>query len=258
MKIRCWILMALVLSVVVPVVAPATAVRAADGLVVGKVKDVDLQEKFLVVQDEKTGQMHTVVVGPHSEILLGQERKIPLSRVKPGAVVAVRDSMYAAQVKVGGEWIGTIRSIEGDQLVLTSETTGAMSRSRSTRTPRSSRFPASRPRTASRTSSPARVIVVRNGSTVAETVVVEHEPANILHEFWDNFRHNLFKPLLLFFYMGFLIPILRVKFEFPYVMYQALTIFLLIAIGWHGGEELARRWVPGSCPVPSGSWASAS
>ena len=52
-------------------------------------------------------------------------------------------------------------------------------------------------------------------------------------------RHNLFKPLLLFFYLGFLVPILKVKFEFPYVMYQALTIYLLLAIGWHGGEELA-------------------
>jgi hypothetical protein len=39
--------------------------------------------------------------------------------------------------------------------------------------------------------------------------------------------------------MGFLIPILRVKFDFPYVMYQGLTIYLLIAIGWKGGEELA-------------------
>ncbi|WP_165231473.1 sodium-dependent bicarbonate transport family permease [Aquisphaera insulae] len=61
----------------------------------------------------------------------------------------------------------------------------------------------------------------------------------MLAEFWNNFRHNLFKPLLLFFYLGFLVPILRVHFEFPYVMYQALTIYLLIAIGWHGGEELA-------------------
>jgi hypothetical protein len=62
---------------------------------------------------------------------------------------------------------------------------------------------------------------------------------SILAEFWYNFRHNLFKPLLLFFYMGFLFPILKVKFEFPYVIYQGLTIYLLIAIGWKGGEELA-------------------
>ncbi len=63
---------------------------------------------------------------------------------------------------------------------------------------------------------------------------------SIVGEFWHNFTHNLFKPLLLFFYMGFLVPILRVKFEFPYVIYQGLTIYLLIAIGWHGGEELSR------------------
>lgn len=58
-------------------------------------------------------------------------------------------------------------------------------------------------------------------------------------EFWDNFRHNLFKPLLLFFYLGFIVPLLKIDFEFPHVMYQGLTIYLLISIGWHGGEELA-------------------
>ncbi|GAB1813033.1 sodium-dependent bicarbonate transport family permease [Mycobacterium sp. MUNTM1] len=61
----------------------------------------------------------------------------------------------------------------------------------------------------------------------------------MLYEFWQNFIHNLFKPLLLFFYFGFLIPILKVRFEIPYVVYQGLTMYLLIAIGWHGGEELA-------------------
>lgn len=62
----------------------------------------------------------------------------------------------------------------------------------------------------------------------------------MLQEFWQNFTHNLFKPLLLFFYFGFMIPILRVRFEFPYVIYQGLTMYLLLAIGWHGGEELAQ------------------
>jgi uncharacterized protein len=61
----------------------------------------------------------------------------------------------------------------------------------------------------------------------------------MLHEFLQNFLHNLFKPLLLFFYLGFLIPLLKVEFEFPYVIYQGLTMYLLLAIGWHGGEELA-------------------
>jgi hypothetical protein len=61
----------------------------------------------------------------------------------------------------------------------------------------------------------------------------------MLLEFWNNFQHNLFKPLLLFFYLGFFIPILKVQFEFPYVIYQGVTMYLLLAIGWHGGEELA-------------------
>ena len=61
----------------------------------------------------------------------------------------------------------------------------------------------------------------------------------MLAEFLDNVLHNLFKPLLLFFYLGFAVPMLRVPFEFPHVLYQGLTIYLLISIGWHGGEELA-------------------
>src|ERR1700740_772674 len=61
----------------------------------------------------------------------------------------------------------------------------------------------------------------------------------MLLEFWQNFTHNLFKPLLLFFYLGFFTPILKVQFEFPYVIYQGVTMYLLLAIGWKGGEELA-------------------
>lgn len=61
----------------------------------------------------------------------------------------------------------------------------------------------------------------------------------MLQQLMHNIAGNLFKPLLLFFYAGFLIPILRVKFEFPKPVYQALTIFLLLSIGWHGGGELA-------------------
>lgn len=61
----------------------------------------------------------------------------------------------------------------------------------------------------------------------------------MLLEFWHNFTHNLFKPLLLFFYFGFLIALAKVPFEFPNAVYQGLTMYLLLAIGWHGGEELA-------------------
>ena len=89
--------------------------------------------------------------------------------------------------------------------------------------------------------------VIISDAVTASRITVDTPPEespkssfhSVLREFWNNFRHNLFKPLLLFFYLGFFVPILRVQFEFPYVMYQALTIYLLIAIGWHGGEELA-------------------
>ncbi len=67
--------------------------------------------------------------------------------------------------------------------------------------------------------------------------------------FDQSFFHNLFTPLLMFFYLGFLIPLLRISFEFPYVIYQGLTMYLLLAIGWHGGEELASLSISSAKPV---------
>ncbi len=84
--------------------------------------------------------------------------------------------------------------------------------------------------------------VTVTSAMVASSIGVQKEtPVRpFFQELLFNIQHNLFKPLLLFFYMGFLVPFLKIKFEFPYAMYQALTIYLLIAIGWHGGEELAQ------------------
>ncbi|MBS0203632.1 MAG: sodium-dependent bicarbonate transport family permease [Planctomycetes bacterium] len=61
----------------------------------------------------------------------------------------------------------------------------------------------------------------------------------MLLELFENFRHNLFKPLLMFFYLGFAATLFRVPLKYPPQLYQGLTIYLLVAIGWHGGEELA-------------------
>ena len=58
-------------------------------------------------------------------------------------------------------------------------------------------------------------------------------------QFLQNVKTNLFKPLLLFFMVGLCIPLLKIHLEFPQSIYQGLTIYLLISIGWHGGEELA-------------------
>jgi uncharacterized protein len=80
----------------------------------------------------------------------------------------------------------------------------------------------------------------------------------MIHEFVQNFLHNLFNPLLLlFFYFGLLIPILKVDFEFPYAIYQGLTMYLLVAIGWHGGEELATIKASSIGHIV-GSWSRAS
>src|SRR5208282_1332290 len=82
-----------------------------------------------------------------------------------------------------------------------------------------------------------RRVAVDNAFLAARITLEEDHKADegqrltILQEFWHNFTHNLFKPLLLFFYLGFLVPILKVEFEFPYVIYQGLTIYLLLAIG---------------------------
>jgi hypothetical protein len=50
---------------------------------------------------------------------------------------------------------------------------------------------------------------------------------------------NLFRPFILFFYLGFAVPLLGVPFEFPRELYLGATIYLLIATGWRGGEALA-------------------
>src|SRR5262249_19659792 len=76
-----------------------------------------------------------------------------------------------------------------------------------------------------------------NRSGLAQKVDITRH--SLAFQFWENFRHNLFKPLLLFFYMGFSVPLLKIAFEFPHVLYQELTIYLLVSIGWKGGEELA-------------------
>jgi len=61
----------------------------------------------------------------------------------------------------------------------------------------------------------------------------------MLHTILENIAANFFNPMLLFFFAGFLIPILRVEFEFPKALFQSLTILLLLGIGWHGGEKLS-------------------
>jgi hypothetical protein len=54
-----------------------------------------------------------------------------------------------------------------------------------------------------------------------------------------NFCHKLFKPLLLLFYMGFLIRLFKTSFELSNAIYKVLAKSLLVSIDWQGGEGLA-------------------
>lgn len=49
----------------------------------------------------------------------------------------------------------------------------------------------------------------------------------MLEQFIDNFSHNLFKPLFLFFYFGFLLPLLKVPFDFPLHNFQGVDYLTL-------------------------------
>ena len=211
--------------------------RAAD--VEGTVKSVDPEGKSFVVVRDDNGDEIDVSVGEETTIEAGEDKKVALDSLTPGAHVVVHQDMLAARVSLEGEVLGSIQAIS-----LPSQTV-TVKEDYSGHVHKIPVGPATKIESKegnelklSDLSEGSHLIVFREGGT-ATRILRDTSSRSVLAEFWHNFRHNLFKPLLLFFYMGFLIPILRVKFEFPYVIYQGLTIYLLIAIGWHGGEELA-------------------
>ncbi len=236
MNLRCLIVRTIAGGVLALGIAAALPAHAAD--VTGSVKKVDLSGKQLVVTESKTGKDVTVFVTEQTAISSAKMKRLTLPRIKTGATVTIKDAVVASTIGVGGELIGTVESVDENSLVLSPEAAGKnitvpISSATKVEGVEGEEFDLSNLVPGSR------VVIVQNGGPVAQKISVEYVPRGVLLEFWENFRHNLFKPLLLFFYMGFLVPILRVKFEFPYVIYQGLTIYLLIAIGWHGGEELS-------------------
>ena len=204
----------------------------------GKVKEIDTVGRRIIVHDAKTGQDVAFTVTPQTSIQSGAISKIELERIKAGSDVAIRDASFATNISIRGQIMGTVKSVSPVSKIIVLEEEGS---GKDVELPLSGRFELIRGK--QRDSSliglkvGSHVILMPDSATTR--IVVEGEPESMIDEFAANFRHNLFKPLLLFFFLGFLVPILRVKFEFPYVIYQGLTIFLLIAIGWHGGEELA-------------------
>ena len=59
-----------------------------------------------------------------------------------------------------------------------------------------------------------------------------------------------FDPVVLFFLLGILAGVARSDLKIPASIYEALSIYLLLAIGLKGGVELARHPL-GSMVVPS-------
>ena len=207
----------------------------------GTVKEVDPLGRRIIVHDAETGHDIAFAVTPQTSIQSGAISNINLERIKPGSDVEIRDAAFATNIYVRRQILGTVKSVSPVSKIIVLEEEGS---GRDVELSLSGKVELVR---GNQRSSNSHLIGLKVGSHVilmptdsgGTRIIVESEPSSIVEEFATNFRHNLFKPLLLFFFLGFLVPILRVKFEFPYVIYQGLTIFLLIAIGWHGGEELA-------------------
>ncbi|KAB2891358.1 MAG: sodium-dependent bicarbonate transport family permease, partial [Burkholderiaceae bacterium] len=68
---------------------------------------------------------------------------------------------------------------------------------------------------------------------------------------------NLLSPAVLFFALGLVAALLRSELKFPEPLYAALTIYLLVAIGFKGGVAIAeaglgRIWLPGLAAIVLG------
>ena len=208
--------------------------------VTGIVKSVDTAGGRLVLSDQATGKERLFAITSRTSITAGAITNIDLDRIKPESLVSIDDAAVATKIRVHGQMIGTVKSVSPVSQFIVLEAEGT---ERAEELHLTGRFEVVKGSQKAnnllglKVGSHVIIMPIEKGAT---RIVVESEPSSIVQEFLQNFRHNLFKPLLLFFFAGFLVPILKVKFEIPYAIYSGLTIFLLIAIGWHGGEELAR------------------
>lgn len=61
-------------------------------------------------------------------------------------------------------------------------------------------------------------IEVLSNKAGAAVEIIKHDNS-VFADCFEKFKKNLFKPLLLFFYIGFAIPLLKIEFDFPQVIY---------------------------------------
>ena len=57
-------------------------------------------------------------------------------------------------------------------------------------------------------------------------------------DFFSAIQSNLLSPAVLFFVLGVFAAVTKSDLKIPEALYASLTIYLLIAIGFKGGEEL--------------------
>ena len=227
----------------------------------GTVKSVDPVKLRLVVIEDRTGLEREIALAGATPIPVydttkakadadgkgkrkddkDEVRTLGLGQLKPGSRVIIHDLVSAGGIRVEGQALGVLQGIDlaGKKIVLLDESSY-----------KQFEMPLApdvkvigldkQEMDITKLLKGTRVVAMREGTTgPVASIVVAAQPTSVFAEFFENFRHNLFKPLLLFFFMGFIVPIIKVEYEFPYVIYQGLVTFLLVSIGWKGGEELA-------------------
>ncbi len=202
---------------------------------VAKVVNADNGMPKLTVTYDGEKQVQIEVLPTATVLLNGSEAG--LEEIHPADIVRVEtdEKGRATKVEATRLYVGIVFDAEGNhEIILTTDFTDR------------AKFPLSENAQILLNGKPAKLADLQRGDSAklspnkaGEGVTIDVTRIPLLKQAWDNFRKNLFKPLLLFFYMGFSVPLLKVAFEFPHAIYQGLTIYLLAAIGWKGGEELA-------------------
>jgi hypothetical protein len=195
----------------------------------------DMQAKIAIAAETESGKPTDLVVGPQTTIILnGMPARV--GELKPGddIKVSVDDKGQTVSVDARRTRPGIVLNVDNNHVVLTTDYLDHFAYD----------MPAGTKLLIN--GKDAQISELQRGDAVGivadkndHVLQASVKRSSFLNEFLTNFQKNLFKPLLLFFYLGFSIPLLKIAFEFPNAVYQGLTIYLLISIGWKGGEELA-------------------
>ncbi|MFO0958140.1 MAG: sodium-dependent bicarbonate transport family permease [Isosphaeraceae bacterium] len=214
--------------------------------VVAEVHSIDVENRSMMVFLPGAKDPTRIVLTEQTRIEAGGDRQVKLDQLRPGTRIVIRNQATASHIRIPDEVIGHVIGYNAETRVLSiredisnDDVDIVIEKDATIEAPGGREGSAADFRVDSHAIVAMLPLAATSSMHVARRVIIDAYPVGLFEEALHNFRKNLFKPLLLFFFMGFLVPILRVQFEFPYMIYQGLTIYLLIAIGWKGGEELA-------------------